>query len=269
MTERNEYGTFVAGMDRWLARLDNVRNVVRQELVTRQLCAILPTTSLTVLDVGAGQGTQAIALARQGHQVLAVEPDERMRGACRAALSEQPGEVAARVAVRAGAFGDLPDETFDVVLCHGVFMYLPESAPAIADLVARTAPGGWLSVLTRSAHGTAWRPALRHDWQAAAAALDELDAAAAQQRDPGYVNEVGASTRSDWVTHLLRLFEDHELTDIHWHGVRVASDNVGVDTPVPEDPAELSALLDVEERLGARDPYRRLGTLAHVLGKRG
>lgn len=31
------------------------------------------------------------------------------------------------------------------------------------------------------------------------------------------------------------------------------------------DPRELSALIDVEERLGATDPYRQLGQFAHLI----
>lgn len=38
-----------------------------------------------------------------------------------------------------------------------------------------------------------------------------------------------------------------------------------LDPPPPSDPAELAALLDVEERLGATDPYRQLGQLAHLI----
>jgi hypothetical protein len=52
-----------------------------------------------------------------------------------------------------------------------------------------------------------------------------------------------------------------------WYGVRVASDDVPVDTPPPDGP-ELAALLDVEERLGSTDPYRSLGTLVHIIASR-
>jgi Aldo/keto reductase family len=67
-------GTFGDGRSAWLGRLGNVRNVVRQEMISRQLDKHLRMPSARVLDVGAGQGTQSIRLARAGHQVLAVEP---------------------------------------------------------------------------------------------------------------------------------------------------------------------------------------------------
>jgi SAM-dependent methyltransferase len=82
--------TFGGGRPAWLGRLDKVRNVVRQEMISRQLDKHLGMPPARVLDVGAGQGTQSIRLARQGHQVLAVEPDPDMRAAFRAALGTEP-----------------------------------------------------------------------------------------------------------------------------------------------------------------------------------
>jgi len=59
---------FAAGHERWIAGLGGVRDVVRQALVARQLADHLePDQALDVLDVGCGQGTQAIALATAGH----------------------------------------------------------------------------------------------------------------------------------------------------------------------------------------------------------
>jgi hypothetical protein len=74
-------GTFGDGRTGWLGHLGNVRNVVRQEMISRQLGRHLPAPAARILDVGAGQGTQSIRLARAGHRVLAVEPDPAMRGA--------------------------------------------------------------------------------------------------------------------------------------------------------------------------------------------
>ena len=90
---------FDAGRDRWLDRQGLLRNVVRQELVRRQLEVHLALPPASVLDVGAGQGTQAIHLARQGYEVVAVEPDPQMRAACEAALAAEPAAVRGRISV--------------------------------------------------------------------------------------------------------------------------------------------------------------------------
>lgn len=124
--------------------------------------------SARVLDVGAGQGTQSIRLARAGHQVLAVEPDPAMRGVFAAALAAEPAEVQDHVSLRPGSVGNLRavtgDEDYDAVLLLGVLMYLQASEPVIAELAARVAPGGILALAARiPATGPARAPDLPQD----------------------------------------------------------------------------------------------------------
>ncbi len=47
--------------------------------------------------------------------------------------------------------------------------------------------------------------------------------------------------------------------------MRIAIDPDELAPPPPSDPGQLAALLDIEERLGATDPYRRLGQLADLI----
>ncbi|UUZ46405.1 methyltransferase domain-containing protein [Janibacter limosus] len=64
---------FAVGEDLWVERLANLRNSVRQELIARQLGEHVHNGS-RVLDVGCGQGTQAIRLAQRGCDVVGVDP---------------------------------------------------------------------------------------------------------------------------------------------------------------------------------------------------
>lgn len=266
-------GTFEVGRPGWLGGLGQVRNVVRQELISRQLGRHLPTEPCRVLDVGAGQGTQSIRLARAGHRVLSVEPDPDMRAAFDAALRAEPAEVRDRVRLREGSVDDLAaatrGEAYEVVLLLGVLMYLPASEPVIAELAARVVPGGLLAIAIRSTVSALWRPAARQDWRAARAAFDEYDAARAEGRDMYYTNEIGSPARADDLPALVAGAARHGLRLEQWYGVRIAVDAEERDPPPPEDPAELAALLDVEERLGATDPYRQLGQLTHLVLRRG
>jgi S-adenosylmethionine-dependent methyltransferase len=261
--------TFGDGRPAWLGRLDNVRNVVRQEMISRQLGRHLRTPSARVLDVGAGQGTQSIRLARAGHQVIAVEPDPGMRGVFRAALGAEPAEVQGRVTLREGSVGSLPPvtggEVYDAVLLLGVLMYLQASEPTIAELAAHVAPGGFLALAVRTTTSALWRPAARQDWQAALAAFDEHDLALAEGRDMRYTNEIGAPARADDLGALTSAAAAYGLELENWYGVRIAVDPEELDPAPPSDPCELAALLDTEERLGATDPYRQLGQLAHLI----
>jgi S-adenosylmethionine-dependent methyltransferase len=221
-----EVGSFGVARERWLGGLGNVRNMVRQEIITRQLRKHLPDRPGRVLDVGAGQGTQSLRLAGAGHRVVAVEPDPEMRAQLRAALHTGPADVGERVKVVAGSVGHLGSaiaaDGYDVVLCLGVLMYLPESRSAITELARYVAPGGLLCVAVRT-------------------------------DDIGTLAEVAAESG---------------LELVRWYGVRVAVDLAELDPPAPADPLQLAALLDVEEHLGATDPYRQLAQLAHLILRR-
>jgi S-adenosylmethionine-dependent methyltransferase len=264
--------TFGDARPGWLGQLGNVRNVVRQEMISRQLGRHLPAPPARILDVGAGQGTQAIRLARVGYHVLAVEPDAGMRGAFQAAVGTEPAGVRRRVTLRQGSVGSLAavtgGEVHDAVLLLGVLMYLPAAAPVIAELAAHVAPGGLLALAARTTTSAVWRPAARQDWRAALAAFGDYDSAMAQGRDMRYVNEIGAPARADDLGALTDSAAAHGLVLENWYGVRIAVDPAERDPAPPSDPDELAALLDTEERLGATDPYRQLGQLAHLILRR-
>ncbi|MGH3394587.1 MAG: class I SAM-dependent methyltransferase [Streptosporangiaceae bacterium] len=265
-------GSFGVARKRWLGGLGNVRNVVRQEIITRQLGRHLPDRPGRVLDVGAGQGTQRLRLARAGHRVVAVEPDPDMRAQLRAALRDDPADVRDRVTVVAGSIGDLgsaiPAGGYDAVLCLGVLMYLPESRPAITELAGHVAAGGFLCLAVRTPVSAVWRPAARQDWPAALAALQERASAQAQGRDMRYLNEIGAPARTDSIDTIAEVAAESGLELERWYGVRIAVDLAELDPPAPADPGQLAALLDVEEYLGATDPYRQLAQLAHLILRR-
>jgi len=265
-------GTFGGGRPAWLERLGKVRNVVRQEMISRQLDKHLPTHPVQVLDVGAGQGTQSLRLARAGHQVLAIEPDADMRAAFRAALAGEGADVQARIRLANGSIGELAPiiggQLFDVVLLLGVLMYLPASQPVIAELAAQLAPGGFLALAVRSPASAVWRPAARQDWPAALAAFDEYAAAQRDGRDMRYINEIGTPARTDDLAAITAEGGKLGLRLENWYGVRIAVDPDEVDPDPPHDPRQLAALFDVEERLGSTDPYRQLGQLAHLIMRR-
>jgi SAM-dependent methyltransferase len=264
--------TFDHGRAGWLDGLGKVRNVVRQELIARQLDQHLDGRPARILDVGAGQGTQTIRLASRGHLVVAVEPDETMRAALAAALSREPDELRTRVDVRAGSIADLAavtqGEQFDAVLAYGVLMYLPKGTTALTALASHVAPGGLLAVAVRTTTSAIWREAARQDWPGALAAFAELDSARLEERDMRYTNEIGAPARADDFERLVTTGAAAGLELEQWYGVRIAVDLAEVDPPPPDDPACLATLLDVEERLGSTDPYRALGQLIHLVLRR-
>lgn len=260
-------GPFADGRDAWLRRHASLRNVVRQELVSRQLAAHLGAPPAAVLDVGAGQGEQALRLARRGYTVTALEPDPAMREFFETATRREPDDVRDRITLLAGALGELPDlvqtQRYDLVCCQGVLMYLAEPGPAVVQLCDLVAPGGLLSLLARNADALALRPGLRGRWDEVLTMLD-----AAEAPHPSYRNEIGVTARADRLEQLASYIAGRRMHVEAWYGVRLLTDRAGVDEPAPVDPAELGALFDAEEAIGRTDPYRRVAPLLHVLGRR-
>ncbi|MFH8447532.1 class I SAM-dependent methyltransferase [Streptomyces sp. NPDC018026] len=215
---------------------------------------------LRVLDVGMGQGTQALRLARAGHQVTGVERDATMIAAARDALAGQPEGIRERMRIVEGDGRDtgvhfLPG-SFDVVLCHGVLMYVEEPDPLLAGLARMLAPGGLLSLVVRNGDALALRPGLHGDWPGALAAFDTTN----------YRNRLGLDVRADRLATLTAKLAGIGAPLHTWYGVRVFTDTAP-DGAAP--PADLDALLAAEERAGRTDPYRSVAALLHLCGVRG
>jgi S-adenosylmethionine-dependent methyltransferase len=254
--------TFAAGEQEWRARLGTLRQVVRQELVSRQLAAQVPDApARRILDLGCGQGTQLLALARRGHAVTGVDSSAALLSDLRRSLRAEPPAVRDRVrligddALHAPALFE--PASFDVVLCHGVLMYLLDPGPLLGAISEVIGPGGLLSVLVRNGDALAMRPGLAGDWPAARAAFDTT----------AYVNRIGVQARADRLSDLTAGLAAHHLAVRAWYGVRVFTDLADDDAPVP-GAGELELILSCEERAGRSDPYRAVAALLHIVAQR-
>jgi SAM-dependent methyltransferase len=115
-------------------------------------------SSATVLDLAAGTGKLTRALAARFARVIAVEPDDGMRG------------FVAGEALRGSAEAiPLADGTVDAVFVGDAFHWF-DVGPALAEIRRVTRPGGGLAVLANDWWGSE-RPAMRPE---ARALLDEL-----------------------------------------------------------------------------------------------
>ncbi|MQA05325.1 MAG: methyltransferase domain-containing protein [Streptosporangiales bacterium] len=240
--------------------MDKVRQVVRQELVASQLTAHVPAAPARILDVGCGQGSQTIRLARSGHQVTGLDASERMLDACRSALAGEDEATRQRVRLVTGdghaAVETFGADAFDVVLCHGVLMYLPDPTPLLRALIGTVTPGGMLSVLARNGDALALRPALLGNWTQA---KDALTAPAT------YVNRLGIEARADRFDDMVANLQSVGVDVEQWYGVRALTDALPDGAP----PADMELILTCEELAGRTDPYRRIAALLHFIGRVG
>jgi SAM-dependent methyltransferase len=121
------------------------------EQVHGPVLRFFPPAPARALDIGAGTGRDAAALARQGYAVTAVEPTPELRSWGRA---HHPGSIRwlddmlpSLSSVQ--ALG----ERFDLVLLTAVWMHLDamQQREAMATLAQLVAPGGRISMTLR--HG--------------------------------------------------------------------------------------------------------------------
>ena len=209
-----------------------------------------------MLDVGCGQGTQALHLARAGHLVTGLDPSERLLAEFDAALAAEPAEVAARVRLIHGtgedAAPDLVTGAFDVVLCHGVLMYLDDITPMLTALSAVAGPTGL------SPAGPEW---------AAPPRCGTGCAATGQLRWPLSTARITSTGSACAPARTLPRTVDEVLGPLGWQrpsGLACGSSLITGTSP-RRPAAELAGLLAAEREAGGRDPYRSVAAFLHLV----
>jgi S-adenosylmethionine-dependent methyltransferase len=250
-------GATWAGVPGWMRVLGRLRDVVRQEVLASQLASLpqLSGRSARVLDVGCGQGTQALRAARAGHRVTGLDSSRELLTLFEQALAAEPAAVSARVRLVHGAGEKAPELVtgrFDLVMCHGVLMYLDDVRPMLASLASVAAPDGAISVLVRNGLAPAMRDGLRGRWPEALQAFGSKD----------YVNRLGLAAHAHAPDEVDRALEPMGWRRSDWYGVRVFTDHR--DEPAPQG-AEIADLLAAEREAGGRDPYRSVAALLHLI----
>lgn len=132
----------------------------------------LQSVNLRVLDIGCGQGRDALFIARMGHRVVGV--DQSPTG-IRDLLAEATGEALAITGHVADIRDFEPDGKFDIVLFDRTLHMLDSACrfDVFADLIKCVAPGGHVLIADERSNiagfeakldsdGRNWQRELRH-----------------------------------------------------------------------------------------------------------
>ena len=113
----------------------------------RALDALGSLRGVRLIDVGAGAGGAALAAARRGAQVTAVDASEKMaaRIATRAAAA---GVTTIKARAMDGGRLDLPDAAFDAALSIFGVVLFPDAAGGLREIHRVLRPGGRAAVVT-------------------------------------------------------------------------------------------------------------------------
>ena len=239
----------------WFDRhYEGVRGRVRFRVLREQLKEALPPPPASVLDAGGGPGRFSAALAADGYSVALLDPSEEMLERAEGALAgHRDARIVRGKAEEAPAlFGG---ESFDAVLLHAVVCYADDLDAVLGGVAATLKPGGVLSLVFKNRHALPFRHVTRGSLAEAARALDDPREAG----NLGIVNR--ARTREELEPALSRA--GFEVRGVR--GVRLFAEFL---TAEPEEEEEVERLVDLELRAGAREPYRSVARLCHLICER-
>ncbi|MFF0435328.1 methyltransferase domain-containing protein [Streptomyces sp. NPDC004327] len=216
---------------------------------------------LRVLDLGGGDGGDALRLAALGHHVTVVDyaPAMLAVAARRAAEAGVAGLVTC-VEAEVGALpAELADGRFDVVLCHGLLPYASDEAATLGVALGALRDGGLVSVIAMNRHSEPLRSAVRTmDPDAVLRALDAPTV---------HTEMFDAELRLHTAEELSATLRALGCADVHHYGIRVFCDYIPDDT-VKFDPAYYARLERLEIATAGRAPYKHTARLLHLVARR-
>lgn len=216
--------------------------------------------SLRVLDVGGGDGREAVSLAQQGHTVTLVDYSGRMLSEARRA-ADLAG-VSDRVTVVEAPVADLSNlglGAFDAVLCHFLIGYVVDARETVDMVAGHVSPGGLLSLV-----------AANHPAAVLAKAVVDLNFSDAERLASATVKHaevfdqpVGRVDRQqaqDWLIAA-------GLSVVGYYGARAVMGLIA-DNDVKHDPDVYAAVEKLEIALCGVSPYRDIAASWQLVARR-
>lgn len=214
---------------------------------------------LRVLDVGGGDGRDALPLLEQGHAVTILDPSPGMLQEARS-RSERIGPAGALRTVE-GSIEDLEAQVgggFDLVLCHFVLQYREPDIEDVKRLAGALRPGGRLSVIAPNPAGAVLSRLVREGPAAASAEL---------AREASETVTFEQEVRKIDYERMGRDLEAAGLDVVAMYGGRCANDLL-VDDEAKHDAAFYDELERLELLLCDREPFKRTGQFWQLVAEK-
>ena len=222
----------------------NLHAVERGRVDVQRLTRHVDLHGADALDIGAGSGGLAIALAERGARVAAIEPDETRRRWAVARIAGHGVEV--RLHASAAEALPFPDASFDLVTMDSVIEHVESPARSISEIARVLRPGGvvFLSWPNKGSLINLWRDP---HYQMIGVVL--------MPRRLGrfYVERVRRSRRAYWV---------NVIPTSRWVKTRFLRHGIRLDRQTPDGPQKLTHPDSIRG-------FPRLRTLAHFASRLG
>jgi S-adenosylmethionine-dependent methyltransferase len=238
---------------------------LRLDLIWAALDERITPAPARVLDVGCGSGETALRFARTGSEVVAVDASPAMVAETKSRARSEGVDLTSAVVTVEEIGEALAGESFDLVLCHNVLGYVAEPAAACSAFATLLRPGGRLSVTAANRLAEPLRLALmQHDLAGALAAASSSGLTRASR-----MTELsGAELTLTDFEELGAWLSAAQLSVEALLGIRVVNDYLSGADDLKASSDGYAALLALELALCDRDPYRQIGSMLHVIGRR-
>lgn len=243
--------------DQFVSYYDTVRGHVREQLTRENLSPFVMDQTLEVLDVGGGDGRDAVWLANQGHKVRLIDTSSVMlEKAERTVNDTNLGHLVTIEQLDPDNTHEEDQSLYDLVLSHGVLMYVDDPQPHLSLLRKSVKAGGIVSILTKGRPGSLLRLLYKGDIKKA----DEL------RRTGHLINNLGERVLAVDEASITPMLRAAQLSIFQAFGVRIATD---LDyRPFRDlDDNELKSILEIESELGAGDKTKEMGQMLHFICK--
>lgn len=224
---------------------------LRYRVAAANLERHLPQRPLHFLDVGGGNGRDAVALARQGHTVTVLDFSTVMLRQGRQLAQE--ANVSDRITFQEGDVSLLaenyPQPTFDAALCHNLLQYVDEPTAVLTTIFNALHINGILSLMITNPFVETYALALReYDLPAALAGLGQRTR---------YVPMFDTTIQRYTDEEMAQMLASVGFTVAAQYGVRCICDFIA-DNERKSDPDFYAQLEELELALSERHPYKLL-----------
>lgn len=215
---------------------------------------------LRILDVGGGNGFNAIYFAQQGHRVTLLDYSPAMLSEAKLAVEKEGlADKITFYQADAGAIQEIfSGQQFDLILCHLMIEFVPEPQKVLKHICELLAPEGLLSILDGNRYSEVYRKAMQaNDLTAALQAIDIQE----------YFHP--------WFNRMTPLFSSAEMIEmLQANGCEVVKDYgiLCLCAYLPNEPkyeaAYYAALERLERRLTNTYPYNLLARFYQVIARK-
>lgn len=253
--------TFDKKLETFKQHQDTPWSRLRYQITSANLKRHLHGTALHILDVGGGNGLEAIALAEEGHRVEILDYSAEMLSEAR--VNAQNNRLSEAMAFHQGDVYSIPQffpaATFDVLLCHHVLQYVDDLGRALKAITGAVRPQGIISIICINRYSEPYRLALQElDLDAAHSALEAEEIFSKVFDEP-----MKAYAADDMQVAL----EKAGCAVVGNYGIRCVNDYIP-NNEIKSDPAFFAKMEKLELAMSDKFPYYLAARSFHLVAQK-